>query len=34
MYTQADVAQVDVSDKITGYQDDFRRMQVGIKFEF
>jgi len=34
MYTHADVAQVDLSDKVTGFKDDFRRMQVGIKFEF
>jgi hypothetical protein len=34
MYTHADVAQIDSFSTITGFKDDFRRMQLGFKFEF
>ena len=33
MYVQSDAAEVSVGE-ITGYRDDFRRMQLGFKFEF
>jgi len=34
MYTHADAADVSSATSITGFQDDFRRMQLGFKFEF
>jgi outer membrane receptor protein involved in Fe transport len=34
MYPRTDVAQVDSFSTITGFKDDWRRMQLGFKFEF
>jgi hypothetical protein len=34
MYPQTDSAQIDAVTSITGFEDDFRRMQLGFKFEF
>ncbi|HZJ31622.1 MAG TPA: carboxypeptidase regulatory-like domain-containing protein [Vicinamibacterales bacterium] len=34
MYAHTDIAQIDSVTSITGAKDDFRRMQLGFKFEF
>jgi hypothetical protein len=34
MYVHTDNADISGTTMITGYQDDFRRMQLGVKFEF
>jgi outer membrane receptor protein involved in Fe transport len=34
MYVRSDAADVSSFDTITGFKDDFRRMQLGFKFEF
>jgi hypothetical protein len=34
MYPRTDVAQVDSFETVTGFKDDWRRMQLGFKFEF
>ena len=34
MYPRTDAAQVDAADTIIGFKDDWRRMQLGFKFEF
>jgi len=34
MYVHSDAADVSSATMITGYRDDYRRMQLGVKFEF
>jgi hypothetical protein len=34
MYTHGDTADISSGNAVTGYLDDFRRMQVAVKFEF
>ena len=34
MYPRTDIAQVESFTTITGFEDDWRRMQLGFKFEF
>ena len=34
MYVHSDTADISSVTTITGFQDDYRRMQLGVKFEF